>query len=87
MRTRLPDGSRNAQSRAPQGWDAGSCSTSAPDARTFSNVVSRSSARKIAACSEPLRHERQQRVALGLRAAAVRLGQDDADVLARACRR
>jgi hypothetical protein len=53
MRTRLPEGSRNAQSRAPQGWEAGSWSTSAPDARTFSNVVSRSSERKIAACSDP----------------------------------
>src|SRR5204863_9381388 len=53
MRTRLPDGSRKAQSRAPHGWDVGSWSTSAPDARTFSNVVSRSSERKIAAWSEP----------------------------------
>ena len=53
MRTRLPDGSRNAQSRAPHGWDTGSWSTSAPDARTFSNVASRSSERKIAACSDP----------------------------------
>ncbi len=53
MRTMLPEGSRNAQSRAPQGWDTGSWSTSAPDARTFSNVVSRSSERKIAACSDP----------------------------------
>ena len=83
MRTRLPDGSRNAQSRAPHGCDAGSWSTSAPDARTFSNVVSRSSERKIAACSEPLRHERQEGVALGLRTTAVRLEQDDVDVLAR----
>jgi hypothetical protein len=24
MRTRLPDGSRKAQSRAPHGWDVGS---------------------------------------------------------------
>src|ERR1017187_4039506 len=32
MRTRLPEGSRNAQSRTPQGWDTGSWSTSAPDA-------------------------------------------------------
>ena len=54
LRTRLPDGSRNAQSRAPHGWDTGSWSTSAPDARTFSKVVSRSSVLKIAACSEPL---------------------------------
>ena len=53
MRTRLPDGSRNAQSRAPHGCDTGSWSTSAPDARTFSNVASRSSERKIAACSDP----------------------------------
>src|SRR4051812_46553949 len=51
--TRLPAGSRKAQSRAPHGRDAGSCSTSAPDARTFSNVVSRSSEGKIAACSDP----------------------------------
>src|SRR5580704_3949028 len=53
MRTRLPEGSRNAQSRAPQGWDVGSWSTSAPEARTFSKVASRSAVRKIAACSEP----------------------------------
>lgn len=32
----LPEGSRNAQSRGPQGWSMGSCSTSAPEARTFS---------------------------------------------------
>ena len=49
MRTRLPEGSRKAQSRTPQGWEAGSWRTSAPDARTFSNVASRSSVRKMAA--------------------------------------
>ena len=30
MRTRLPDGSRTAQSRVPQGWSVGSCTISAP---------------------------------------------------------
>src|SRR4029079_7864309 len=54
IRTRLPDGSRNAQSRAPQGCETGSWSTSAPDSLTCSNVASRSSELKIAACSEPL---------------------------------
>ena len=54
MRTRLPDGSRKAQSRAPHGCETGSCRTSAPDARTCSNVASRSSDLKMAACSEPL---------------------------------
>ena len=49
MRTMLPEGSRKAQSRTPQGWEAGSWSTSAPEAHTFSKVVSRSSERKIAA--------------------------------------
>ena len=83
MRTRLPEGSRNAQSRAPQGWDTGSWSTSAPDARTFSNVVSRSSAAEDRRLQRPLRHERQEGVALGLRTTAVRLGQDDVDVLPR----
>src|SRR3984885_7744214 len=53
MRPRFPEGSRKAQSRTPHGWDAGSWSTSAPDARTFSKVASRSSERKIAACNEP----------------------------------
>jgi len=38
MRARLAEGSRNAQSRAPQGWATGSWSTSAPDARTLSNA-------------------------------------------------
>ena len=37
MRTWLPDGSRNAQSRTPYGWSMGSCTTSAPQASTFSN--------------------------------------------------
>src|SRR5690606_39503778 len=52
MRSRLPEGSRKAQSRTPQGWSAGSCRTSAPDARSFSKVASRSSVRKMARSEE-----------------------------------
>src|SRR5580698_1572140 len=75
MRTRFPEGSRKAQSRTPHGWDAGSCNTSAPDARTFSKVASRSSERKIAACNDPW-------VTSDRRASpSVRLGQDDVEVL------
>ena len=83
MRKRLPEGSRNAQSRTPHGWDAGSWSTSAPDARTVSNVASRSSVRKIAACSDPCVTSDRRTSPLGLRTTAVRLGQDDVDVLSR----
>src|SRR6266496_4581341 len=43
MRTMVPEGSRNAQSRGPQGWSMGSCSTSAPKARTLSKAASRRS--------------------------------------------
>ena len=87
MRTRLPDGSRNAQSRAPQGWSVGSCSTSAPDARDLLERRVEVVGAEDRGLQRALGHQRQQRVALGLRAAAVRLEQDDADVLARACRR
>jgi hypothetical protein len=82
MRTKLPEGSRNAQSRTPHGCDAGSWSTSAPLARTFSKVA-RSSDRKIAACSDPRGHEREERVAFGLRTTAMRLGENNVDVLSR----
>ncbi len=43
MRTRLPDGSRTAKSRVPHGWSVGSCTISAPEARSFSKLASRSS--------------------------------------------
>ncbi len=42
MRTRLPAGSRNAQSRTPYGCSVGSWTTSVSPACTFSNVASRS---------------------------------------------
>ena len=42
IRTSLPAGSRNAQSRTPYGWSIGSWMTSAPDARIVSNVASTS---------------------------------------------
>ena len=83
IRTRLPAGSRNAQSRAPQGCDAGSWSTSAPDARTFSNVRVEVLGAEDRGLQRPLRHQRQEGVAFDLRATAVRLEQDDVDVLPR----
>jgi N-acetylglutamate synthase-like GNAT family acetyltransferase len=46
MRTRLPDGSRTAQSLVPHGCSVGSWTTSAPEARTFSKTRSRSSVLK-----------------------------------------
>jgi hypothetical protein len=42
MRTSVPAGSRNAQSRTPYGWSVGSWTTSAPVAWTVSNVPSTS---------------------------------------------
>ncbi len=73
---------RGTRSRAPpRAGDTGSWSTSAPNARTSSNVVSRSSERKRS-LQRSLRHERQEGVALGLRTTAVRLEQNDVDVLA-----
>ena len=54
IRTMLPEGSRNAQSRGPQDWSIGSWSTSAPDARTFSKVASTSSVRKTVIGRTPL---------------------------------
>src|SRR5580704_2055754 len=54
MRTRLPDGSRTAKSRVPHGCSIGSCTTSAPEARTFSKVASRSSVLKWTPFMAPL---------------------------------
>src|SRR5215469_8552798 len=48
-RTRLPDGSRNAQSLTPSGWSIGSCTTSPPPVWTCSKVASRSSVLKMTA--------------------------------------
>jgi len=50
MRSRLPEGSRTAQSRTPYGWSIGSCTTSTSLAWSFAKVSSRSLvARRIAA--------------------------------------
>ena len=54
MLTMLPEGSRNAQSRGPQDWSMDSYSTSAPEARTFSKVASRSSVQKTVIGGTPL---------------------------------
>ena len=78
MRTRLPDGSRTAKSRAPQGWSVGSCTISAPAARTFSNVASRSSVWKWTPFSAPLATQGGERVAVG-RAAVEVVREDDRD--------
>ena len=58
MRMVLPAGSRKAQSRGPHGWSIGSCSTSAPEARTCSKGASRSSVRKTTAGQRALVSER-----------------------------
>jgi hypothetical protein len=50
MRSRLPAGSRNAQSRTPYGWSVGSCTTSASLDWMRSNVPSTSS---VASSSVP----------------------------------
>ena len=47
MRTRLPAGSRNAQSRTPYGWSVGSWTTSAPLACSCSNGASRSAVARM----------------------------------------
>jgi hypothetical protein len=47
MRTRLPAGSRRAQSRTPYGWSAGSWTTSAPLACSCANMPSRSSVARV----------------------------------------
>ena len=68
--------------RPPQNWSVGSCNTSAPDARTFSKVVSTWCGRSAAvAGGTTLRHQRLEGVALSLRPATVGLEQDDVDVL------
>jgi len=53
-RTRLPDGSRKAQSRTPHGCVVGSCTTSPPASRTAAKTASRSCAPKCGPYSPPL---------------------------------
>ena len=79
MRTMLPDGSRTAKSRVPQGWSVGSCTISAPAARSLSKVASRSSVWKWTPLRAPLATRRGDGVAVGGAAVQV-VGEDDRDV-------
>jgi hypothetical protein len=77
MRTMLPEGSRNAQSRGPQGWSMGSCSTSAPDAPHLLEGRVEIVGAEDDHRQDSLAEQFLQGVAVGLGSAGVRLGDHE----------
>ena len=75
MRTILPDGSRTAKSRVPQGCSVGSCTISASESRSCSKAGVEVVGVEVDAVQGALGHQGRERVAVG--GAAVQVVRED----------